>query len=69
MQSGAGMNRIADREGFAVCYPQGAVDGRGKTCWNVGYPFQEGLKTDDVDFLLKLSASTPSSVRQSGQWH
>ena len=32
------------------------MDGRGKTCWNVGYPFQEGLKTDDVDFLLKLSA-------------
>ena len=55
MKSGAGMNRIADREGFAVCYPQGAVDGRGKTCWNVGYPFQKGLKTDDVDFLMKLA--------------
>lgn len=56
MKSGAGMNRIADKEGFAVCYPQGAVDARGKTCWNVGYPFQKGLKTNDVDFLLKLAA-------------
>ena len=31
-----GMNAAADRHGFAVCYPQGAKDGRGKTCWNVG---------------------------------
>ena len=23
--------------------------------WNVGYPFQAGLKTDDVDFLCKLA--------------
>lgn len=32
-----GMNEAADRHGFAVCYPQGVKDGRGKTCWNVGY--------------------------------
>ena len=25
------MNRVADRHGFAVCYPQGERDGRGKT--------------------------------------
>ena len=43
------------RSGFAVCIPNGWPDARGKNCWNVGYPFQEGLKTDDVDFLCRLA--------------
>lgn len=50
-----GMNEISDKYGFAVCYPQGEKDGRGKSCWNVGYPFQEDMKIDDVDFLCKLA--------------
>lgn len=49
------MMTVAEENGFALCYPQGALDGKGKTCWNVGYPFQEGLKTDDVDFLCTLT--------------
>lgn len=49
------MIEVAEEKGFALCYPQGAVDGRGKTCWNVGYPFQEDLRTDDVDFLCTLA--------------
>ena len=49
------MMEVAKENGFALCYPQGAIDGRGKTCWNVGYPFQENLKTDDVDFLCSLA--------------
>ncbi|MDE7130168.1 MAG: prolyl oligopeptidase family serine peptidase, partial [Alistipes sp.] len=48
------MNRVADRYGFAVCYPQGERDGRGKRCWNVGYPFQEDMTIDDVEFLCDL---------------
>lgn len=48
------MLETAQREGFAVCYPQGEKDGRGKPCWNVGYPFQEDLKRDDVAFLCAL---------------
>lgn len=48
------MNRVADRHGFAVCYPQGERDGRGKTCWNVGYPFQADMDVDDVRFLTEL---------------
>ncbi len=35
-----GMNPTADRHGFAVCYPQGERDGRGKSCWNVDIPFR-----------------------------
>lgn len=55
MNGGKAMCEVADTNGFAVCFPQGAADFKGKTCWNVGYPFQEGLKTDDVDFLCKLA--------------
>ena len=57
-----GMNATADRHGFAVCYPQGERDGRGKTCWNVGYPFQADMRIDDVKFLSDL-------VRQIGRAH
>lgn len=49
-----GMNATADRHGFAVCYPQGERDGRGNSCWNVGYPFQATMKIDDVKFLERL---------------
>lgn len=52
---GYGMNEISNKYGFAVCYPQGEKDGRGNPCWNVGYPFQEDMKVDDVDFLCKLA--------------
>ena len=48
------MMEVAEKEGFAVCYPQGLKDGKGKNCWNVGYPFQAGLKRDDVGFLVYL---------------
>lgn len=49
-----GMNATADRHGFAVCYPLGAKDGRNKTCWNVGYPFQADMRVDDIAFFEKL---------------
>jgi polyhydroxybutyrate depolymerase len=49
------MDAVAEKNGFAVCYPQGIKDGRGNTCWNVGYPFQSDMKVDDVDMLCKLA--------------
>ena len=45
------MMDVADKNGFAVCYPQGIKDPKGKPGWNVRYPSQEGMKTDDVKFL------------------
>ena len=45
------MLEVAEREGFAVCYPQGEKDAKGKNCWNVGYDVQQGLKRDDVGFV------------------
>ena len=61
------MIAVAQENGFALCYPQGAVDGRGKTCWNVGYPFQEDLKTDDVDFLCSLAKHLQKKHNLSSQ--
>jgi polyhydroxybutyrate depolymerase len=49
------MMDVADRYGLAVCYPQGEKDPSGKTGWNVGYPKQEGMKTDDVKFICALA--------------
>ncbi len=54
LRGGQNFMKIADREGFAVCWPQGAKDGKGKNCWNVGYPAQEGYKIDDTAFLRRL---------------
>ena len=48
------MLEVAEREGFAVCYPQGERDAKGKTGWNVGYDVQQGLERDDVGFVKAL---------------
>jgi polyhydroxybutyrate depolymerase len=48
------MNAMADEHGFAVCYPQGTIDSRGKTFWNVGYDFHKGVTIDDVGFIVQL---------------
>ena len=50
------MIETASREGFAVCIPQGLKDPKGKPSWNVGYPFQDGWKVDDVKSLCKMAA-------------
>ncbi len=62
-----GLMDTADKYGFAVCYPQGAEDAKGKTCWNVGYPFQKGLKTNDVDFLCDLAGKLQKDFRLSAE--
>ena len=41
-----GMIAVADKYGFALCYPEGSLDNRGKRCWNVGYPWQKDMKVD-----------------------
>lgn len=58
---GAGIRRDnimiapADRHGFAVCIPQGLNDPQGEPSWNVGYPFQQGWKVDDVKALCEIA--------------
>jgi polyhydroxybutyrate depolymerase len=48
-----GMNRVADANGFAVCYPQGAKDFEGLPHWNARLTISE---TDDIGFLSELAA-------------
>ena len=45
----------AKAHGYAICIPQGLKDPAGKPGWNVGYPSQEGITVDDVDFVCTLA--------------
>jgi len=46
------MNATADKNGFAVCYPQGNMGPDGKNSWNAGYSNDH---IDDVQFLVELA--------------
>ena len=68
---GAGIQRDnimigpADRHGFAVCIPQGLKDPKGEPSWNVGYPFQQGWKVDDVKALRTIAREAQKRYRLS----
>lgn len=51
-----GINPVADKNKFAVCYPKGPKDFRGNHCWDVGYSFhkEKEWSRDDVGFTLEL---------------
>ena len=51
-----GFHPVADREGFAVCYPKGPKDHNGKEYWSVGYQFtiDKGEMRDDVGMAVRL---------------
>ena len=51
-----GINPVADKNGFAVCYPCGPKDLNGKHCWAVGYSFhlEKNWTRDDVGFTKRL---------------
>lgn len=48
------LNEAAARHGFAVCYPDGAPDTRGRDGWNVGYPSQHNMAADEASFFTAL---------------
>lgn len=48
------LNEAADAHGFAVCYPDGAPDDRGKDGWFVGYPPQWHMDRNEEDFFEAL---------------
>lgn len=52
----ADLDAAADRHGYAVCYPDGTPDTRGRLGWNVGYPSQSNMTVDEADFLRALTA-------------
>lgn len=54
-----GFEKKALERGFAVCFPQGLKAPKGKTGWNVRYPKQEGMTSDDIAFVVFLSRQLP----------
>ena len=50
-----GFNELAEKHGIAICYPLGSKDKRNRNCWNVGYPFQDTMEVDDVQYLCDLA--------------
>lgn len=48
------LNAAADRHGYAVCYPDGAPDSKGKDGWNVGYPPQYNMPDNDIALMKAL---------------
>ena len=48
------LNAVAEANGFAVCYPDGAPDTRGKDGWYVGYPPQSNMPHNEEDFFAAL---------------
>lgn len=49
------MASAARKHGFALCIPLGLKDSKNKNSWNVGYPFQQGWKLDDVKTLCRMA--------------
>ena len=49
------LDPVADREGFAVCYPCGVRDTTGKWGWNVKYPSQAALRNNEVDDVVAIT--------------
>jgi len=58
----SGMNPIADKNGFAVCYPQGLVDENGFSYWNAELI---NLPADDIGFLSELAKFIQKEYRLS----
>ncbi|MBP3774971.1 MAG: prolyl oligopeptidase family serine peptidase [Bacteroidaceae bacterium] len=54
-KSDSWMKQAAEKNGFALCIPQGLKDPKGKHSWNVGYPFQQGWKQNDVKDLCRIA--------------
>ena len=60
-------NTLAEEFGFAVCYPQGTLDGSNTTFFNVGYDFQNNQTVDDVAFVEVLVDSLQAMYSLSEQ--
>ena len=62
-----GMNEIADKNGFAVCYPQGWKDKRGDNFWQVGYYIHKEEKVNDIKFINSLTSFLQNKYNLSKQ--
>jgi polyhydroxybutyrate depolymerase len=51
------LNRVADANGFAICYPQGSLDDSNTPHWNARLSLSN---TDDIGFLSALAVTLQS---------
>jgi len=58
------INPIADKNGFAVCYPQGVFGEDKKNSWNAGYSNPD---VDDVNFLTSLARYLQGEYKLSSE--
>ena len=56
------MDKVADENGFVVCYPQGTGGSedtkytkKGTPFWNVGYEVHKNETVNDIDFIINLA--------------
>lgn len=61
------MAAVAQKHGFVLCVPQGSKAPEGKTGWNVRYPAQKGMTTDDVDFVCALKKRVVKECKLDGR--
>jgi polyhydroxybutyrate depolymerase len=54
VRQSAGFTTLMAEHGFVAAYPQGTVDARGKTFFNVGYGCRASEKVDDIRFVREL---------------
>ena len=61
------MNNLADQNGFVIVYPQGTVDTRENTFFNVGYDFHAESTVDDVAYIRALVTQLQITYRTSSE--
>jgi len=73
IHASSGFTALTEEHGFVAAYPQGTIDARGNTFFNVGYEFHKESKVDDVKFaneltsrLVKDLALDPDAVFSTG---
>ena len=73
IHASSGFTPLTEEHGFVAAYPQGTMDARGNTFFNVGYEFHKESKVDDVKFaneltsrLVKDLALDPDAVFSTG---
>ena len=64
-KSDSWMKKVAEKEKIALCIPQGLQDPKGRHSWNVGYPFQQGWKQDDVKDLCGIARHVQKKYKLS----
>ena len=62
MMAYTGLNKLADKYGFVVAYPQGTQDSLSNNFFNVGYSFHADSEIDEIRFVRSLVAELVDDI-------